>query len=100
MCFFCYTSGGRSISKQEAAIAQCSFLIERKAEERRRESKPQESLGWLRRKRVGIPFLDVMKESIECYALISKPTSRADRWDAAALRDRGGVSTTTQLLYH
>lgn len=31
MCFFCYTSGGRSISKQEAAIAQCSFLIERKA---------------------------------------------------------------------
>lgn len=78
MCFFCYTSGGRSISKQEAAIAQCSFLIERKAEERRRESKPQESLGWLRRKRVGIPCLDVMKESIECYALISKPTSRAD----------------------
>jgi len=62
MCFFCYTSGGRSISKQEAAIAQCSFLI---------ESKPQESLGWLRRKGVGIPFLDVMKESIECYALIS-----------------------------
>jgi len=34
--------------------------------------------GWLRRKRVGIPCLDVMKESIECYALISKPTSRAD----------------------
>jgi hypothetical protein len=41
-------------------------------------------------KGVGIAFLDVEEESIECYALIAKPTSRAeDRWDAVALRDKG-----------
>jgi hypothetical protein len=34
---------------------------------------------WLaKEKGVGIPFLDVVEESIECYALIAKPTSRAD----------------------
>nr|GEV67344.1 integrase, catalytic region, zinc finger, CCHC-type, peptidase aspartic, catalytic [Tanacetum cinerariifolium] len=41
-------------------------------------------------KGVGIAFLDAEEESIECYALIAKPTSRAeDRWDAIALRDKG-----------
>ncbi|GJS79604.1 hypothetical protein Tco_0832642 [Tanacetum coccineum] len=41
-------------------------------------------------KGVGIAFLDVGEESIECYALIAKPTSRVeDRWDAVALRDKG-----------
>lgn len=39
---------------------------------------PSEDFGRLRRKGVGIPFLDVVEESIECYALIAKPTSRAD----------------------
>ena len=27
---------------------------------------------------LGIPFLDVVKESIECYVLIAKATSRDD----------------------
>nr|GEV15710.1 nucleic acid-binding, OB-fold-like protein [Tanacetum cinerariifolium] len=37
-------------------------------------------------KGVGIAFLDVEEESIECYALIAKPTSRAeDRWDAVGV---------------
>ncbi|GJS38174.1 hypothetical protein Tco_0563217 [Tanacetum coccineum] len=35
-------------------------------------------------------ILDVEEEFIECYALIAKPTSKAeDRWDAVALRDKG-----------
>jgi hypothetical protein len=51
---------------------------------------PSEDFGWLRRKGVGIAFLDVVEESIECYALIAKTTSRAeDRWDAVALRYKG-----------
>ncbi|GJR03428.1 hypothetical protein Tco_0526412 [Tanacetum coccineum] len=43
-----------------------------------------------KKKGVGIAFMDVEEESIECYTLIVKPTSRAeDRWDAIALRDKG-----------
>ncbi|GJX17910.1 hypothetical protein Tco_0218742 [Tanacetum coccineum] len=43
-----------------------------------------------KKKGVGIAFMDVEEESIECYTLIIKPTSRAeDRWDAIALRDKG-----------
>ena len=44
---------------------------------------------------LGIPFLDVVKESIECYVLIAKTTSKErrckDRWDTVALRERNRV---------
>ena len=33
---------------------------------------------WLVKEFVGIPFLDVVQESIECYALIANATSGAD----------------------
>nr|GEY59895.1 ABC transporter C family member 2-like [Tanacetum cinerariifolium] len=42
-------------------------------------------------KGVGIAFLDVEEESIECYVLIAKPTSRADdRQGGAVLKQKNG----------
>lgn len=37
-----------------------------------------QDFGWLIIKRVDIPFLDMVEESMECYALIEKATRRVD----------------------